>query len=113
MYLGLSSTDPNSDGSGVTEPTAASYARLAVAPAAWNAAANRAKTNAADLVWAAAAENWIAPPAKAVYVVVFSAGEGGTFRGYAVIGDGGRSIEAGDTFRVAAGSGAFTLPDAD
>lgn len=44
-YLGLSETEPvfaPSGFTGVTEPTAGSYARVAVAPGDWSAAADRA-----------------------------------------------------------------------
>lgn len=46
-YLGLSSTEPQPDGTGITEPTASAYARVAITNDAthWPNAAGRVKSN--------------------------------------------------------------------
>lgn len=47
FYVGVSSTTPNPNGTGVTEPSGSGYARVATTAASWNASANQ------DPVWAA------------------------------------------------------------
>lgn len=41
FYVGVSSTTPNPNGTGVTEPSGSGYARVATTAASWNASANQ------------------------------------------------------------------------
>jgi hypothetical protein len=49
IYLGLSTTTPNVNGTGVTEPVGNNYARKQVTAALMAAAASRSKTNSGDI----------------------------------------------------------------
>lgn len=110
IYVGLSTADPNADGSGVAEPAAASYARLQTAAATWAAAAggNRTVTNAAKLTFTKALEAW----GTVTHAALFDAATNGTFLGYAPLG-ASKEIAANDTFEVEIGDGQFVLADAD
>lgn len=58
LYIGLSTTTPNPDGTNFTEPVGGSYARLAITAADYAAAAARAKANDVDLVFATPTGAW-------------------------------------------------------
>ena len=62
-YVGLSTTAPNEAGTGVTEPAAGAYARVAYSntktgPVNWTTAANGALTNAAAITFIESTLSW-------------------------------------------------------
>lgn len=61
IYIGLSSTAPNEDGSGVTEPTAGGYARVLVGSAEtqmFGESENYAITNTEDIAFPESTDSW-------------------------------------------------------
>jgi len=58
VWLALSSTQPVADGTGVTEPTAMGYVRLAMTAANWAAASAGANTTAQELTFTEATGSW-------------------------------------------------------
>jgi hypothetical protein len=60
VYIGLSTTTPNDDGTNFTEPTGNGYARAAVTNNAteWPAASGGSKSNANDITFAQATGDW-------------------------------------------------------
>jgi hypothetical protein len=57
-YLLVSTADPTDDESGLAEPSGGSYARVAIASDAWNAASGGDKTNADAFEFPAATGDW-------------------------------------------------------
>jgi hypothetical protein len=61
IYLGLSSTTPNSDGSNISEPTEGGYARVATSAGDWSVAVDGDPcviTNTAQFTFPRALGNW-------------------------------------------------------
>lgn len=104
-YWGLSTTQPGTDGTGITEPTDAGYALLAVTRNATNFAAASARqiATAADVLFSAA------DPAGSGYglvgwIPVWNDASRTTFLGYWVVDGGPEAIGAGIAPRFPAGS---------
>jgi hypothetical protein len=49
IYVGLSTTDPTDDGSGLTEPSGNGYTRVQTFASDWNAASNSTLDNSSDI----------------------------------------------------------------
>lgn len=88
-YVALSSTEPNDDGTNVTEPsgsTAVGYARLAVTKNTTNfpTTTGRSITNGVDLTFAtpAVGDDW----GVLGWYALYSASTGGTFEGWGAFG---------------------------
>lgn len=77
-YIGLMTTAPAADGSGVVEPVGNAYARVAVPnnPAQWPAAVARIKQHANDITFPPATGTW----GTVTHVGVFDAPSGGNLR---------------------------------
>jgi hypothetical protein len=58
IYVGLSTTDPTDDGSGLAEPSGNAYARVQTSTSDWNTASNGSLDNAGDITFAQATGNW-------------------------------------------------------
>lgn len=58
IYVGLSLTDPTADGSGVSEPSDGSYARVETDAADWTEATARVCSNANAVVFLAPTGDW-------------------------------------------------------
>jgi hypothetical protein len=80
LYVGLSTTQPGSDGSNVTEPTGNGYTRCAYAndTTNWPSAANRTKTNATVIAFPTPTGDW----GSIGYFVIYDAATGGNFYGW-------------------------------
>jgi hypothetical protein len=98
-YLGLSTTTPNDDGSGFTEPTGGSYARVAITNNATNFPAAvtssdgvTTKTNGAKFTFPNPTGTWGA----IVYYGFFTASTGGTAQYVAPL-DAGITVRNGNT----------------
>lgn len=85
IYVGLSTTTPNPDGSNVSEPNINGYARVAVAndTVHWHSAPAQPATgerqsNSQQIVFPTAAGDW----GTVISVVLYDAPSGGNFLGY-------------------------------
>lgn len=106
VYVALSTTTPNDAGGSFTEPTDASYARVAVTNNNTNfpAASGGSKANGTDITFPTAAASW----GTVTYFGVFTASSGGT-----PIATGALSTSktpgSGDTLKFLAGDLVVTL----
>jgi len=73
-YVGLSSTDPLADGSGVTEPSGGGYSRVSTTSSDWSDPAAGIIQNASDVLFAEASADW----GNMEYFLVFDS-SGGLF----------------------------------
>jgi hypothetical protein len=105
IYLEFSSTTPNADGTGVTEPAGGSYARLAVTNnvANWPAAVNRIKSNGAILSWPQATANW----AGLTHILAYDVAVGGTPISYGPITGAPVTVNSGTFAQFAIGALTF------
>lgn len=105
IHVGLSSTEPGSDGSNVTEPTAGAYARVATLAADWNvaSAADPAVIDNANVItFPAPTDNWLGG-VELAYIVLYDAATAGNFLDWGTVpiprrvvnGDPAPSIPAG------------------
>jgi hypothetical protein len=92
VYLGLSTADPEKDGSGLAEPASGGYARVAVAPADWNTPAGGVVTNSNPIAFAAPSGSWGTP----LYFTLHTAGSGGALIAYGAL-DNIQSVGVGST----------------
>jgi hypothetical protein len=98
LYIGLYTASPNPDGTGGTEVTGGSYARVAVTNDAthWPAAAGGSKHNALAVTFATATANW----GSVVAAGIFAAISGGTPYYFDDLDDA-RTVNNGDGFSFA------------
>jgi hypothetical protein len=107
VYIGLLTAQPNSNGTGVTEPSGFGYARVAVANNAteWPNAVGRVKVHANNITFpAAAGGNW----GTIVWAGVFDAAVAGNLRAAAALSVA-RVINDTDQFRFLAASSPFQI----
>lgn len=106
-YIGLSSTTPNEDGTGVTEPVGGSYARVSTAAVDWNSASAGATSNANAITFAQATADWVAG-ANLTYLVCYDAVSAGNplFYGALTVA---KPVLNGDTASFPAGDIDITL----
>lgn len=100
-YIGLSTTTPNTDGTGVSEPAGGSYARIAIAnsSAELNAPdANAVVTNKNDLLFPESTANW----GTVTNYVIYDAQTGGNLLMYGLLTTS-RSVETATTVGIKAG----------
>lgn len=111
-YFGFSSTTPNRDGTGVTEPTGNGYARVSTGDANWAPAtgSNPASiaTSAAH-AFAAATGDW-ASGDDLTHWVLFSALTAGTVLAYGLL-DTAKPVLSGDTPSIPIGGAVIYLGD--
>ena len=69
FYVGLSSTQPNAAGGGVTEPSGMGYARAKIN--GFTAASNGTVKNKSEILFSRSTGVWFPPEKKAAYWVVF------------------------------------------
>lgn len=109
LYVGLSSTAPAEDGTGITEPTGGGYARVAVpngtTSTVWNVGGtDGTKTNASVITFPAATADWGAP---ITHFFIADSATGGVIA-YGALGVA-KTIGVGDTASFGAGSLTITL----
>ena len=104
FYLAASTTDPLDSGSGITEPTAMGYARVATAGSDWGNAPSGSITNAAEITFPTATGTW----GTISHGGGFDALAGGNFLCYADY-DTARAIASGDTLVFPIGSITLTM----
>ena len=99
VYIGLLLAYPNSNGTGVVEPTGGSYVRKAVTNNAteWPAAVGREKWHANDIIWTAASADW----GLVLAAGAFDALSGGNLKAVAPLATS-RQVNNTDVFRFLA-----------
>lgn len=109
VYIGLSSTAPNEDGTNVTEPSSGGYARVAVdnsgAGQEWNAATvadPAVKDNANPITFPQSTGAWLAG-ANLTHFVIFDAASGGNYLGGGALNTVRTVAASGETLEFAAG----------
>ena len=86
-YVALSTTEPADDGTNVTEPSGNGYARVAVTKNTTNwtdPTTSRALSNAVAITFPTPTGSW----GTVLYVALYTASSGGTFRGWGRLADG-------------------------
>ena len=76
IYVGLSSTAPNEDGTNVTEPSGGSYARVQTAASDWNSATNADPSvldNANAVTFPKATADWLSGSNLTHFILVDAA----------------------------------------
>lgn len=107
VYVGLSSTTPALNGTGITEPSGGAYTRQTTSGATWTAAASGSTSNAAAITWTTASADWVAG-ANLTYGVLYDAASGGNVLGYGVLSVA-RPVLSGNVASVAIGGLVVTL----
>lgn len=107
VYVGLSSTTPAVAGTGVTEPTGGSYARVTTSAATWATAASGSTSNAAAITFPTATADWAAG-SNLTYGVLYDAASGGNMLGYGALAVA-KNVLNGDTASIAIGNLTITL----
>jgi len=103
FYLAASTTDPLDSGSGITEPVAMGYARVATSGATWGNAAGSI-TNAAEITFPTATGTW----GTMTHGGGFDAATAGNFLCHANF-DVARAIASGDALVFPIGSITLTM----
>lgn len=101
-YISLHTADPGTTGASENTETAQGYARQLCA---FDAAASKVTQNTAEETFVSTGTAW----AASTYWGVWSAVTGGTFYFGGIIGDGGRTVGAGETATLAAGALSITV----
>lgn len=108
IYVGLSSTAVNEDGTNNTEPSAGSYARIAITNNATNfppAAGNPTqKACQIELDFPKATAPWAGAGVKQIEATFWDAASGGNFLGSSTLPDGGREVLLNDQLYFPAGT---------
>lgn len=106
VYVGLSTTTPNDDGTNVSEPSGGSYARVETTNnlTNWPAATDGVKENGAEITFPQATASW----GTVTHVVMYDADTGGNFLGFGALTTS-KSIENGDTAKFNANDMTITL----
>lgn len=106
-YVGLSTTDPTDDGSGMAEPSGMGYTRVATAGGDWNAASGGANSNANDVTFPEASGDW----GTITHFALFDAASGGNMLIHGSLTTS-KHVESGEIAKFAGGTPgdlAFTL----
>lgn len=106
VYIGLMTAAPNDDGSGVTEPSGGSYARVSVAntDAQWPAASSGVKNNANTITFPTATAGW----GLITHFGIFDAASAGNLLAFGALG-ASRNVLTDDVFRFLATALQLTL----
>ena len=98
IYVGLSTTDPTDDASGLAEPSGNSYARVATSGADWNTASGGTIDNANDISFPQASGSW----GTLTHFALFDAASGGNMLAHGALSIS-KTISSGDTAKFSAG----------
>ena len=106
IFVGLSSTDPTEDGSGITEVISANngYARIPTTGADWTVASDGAIANSADLSFSSANSAW----GIQSWVFLADQGSAGNYLGSNTL-TSSKDIQQGDTPKFSAPNLLITL----
>lgn len=109
FYVGLSSTQPASDGSGVSEPVGNGYSRVKVASFTSPVVGRVSNTN--DLEFNRSTDIWFNDNNKAAYWVLFDGeGENANVLSFGLL-DEPKCVESNTVVKIAANSLSVTLSD--
>lgn len=106
IYVGLSTTTPNDDGTGITEPAGGAYARVQVTNNAtnWPAASGGAKANGTAIQFPTATNSW----GTVTHFFCGDAASGGNILGTGAL-SASKTIDSGDTASFTIGELDITL----
>ena len=104
IYVGLSTTDPLDNGSGLSEPSGNGYARVATSGASWTASSGGSLSNAGDISFPQATGSW----GTITHFVLFDAASAGNMLAHGALSQS-KTITSGDTAKFAAGDLDVTL----
>lgn len=106
VYLALSTTTPVAAGTGVTEPSTGSYARVATT-GVWGSAAAGSISNTSSITFPTATADW-ASGSNMTYAVLYDASSGGNMLGFGTLTTA-KNVLNGDTCSIATGGVTITL----
>jgi len=98
IYVGLSTTDPTDDGSGLAEPSGNGYARVQTSASDWNTASNGSLDNAGNITFAQATWSW----GTITHFALFDAPTAGNLLAHGALSQS-KAIGESDTARFEAG----------
>jgi len=98
IYVGLSTSNPQDDGSGLAEPNGNSYARVLTDSSDWNEASGGTLSNVSDITFAKATGDW----GTVTHFALFDAATGGHLLAHGELSQA-MAIHSSDTARFAAG----------
>ncbi|MFH1716957.1 MAG: hypothetical protein ABIF19_06370 [Planctomycetota bacterium] len=98
IYVGLSTSNPQDDGSGLAEPDGNAYARVQTSPGDWSAASGGVVQNAGDVTFAKATGNW----GTITHFALFDAATGGNMLAHGALSQA-MAVGSSETARFAAG----------
>ena len=98
IYVGLSTAEPNDDGSGLTEPSGNSYARVQTTASDWNIASGGSLDNAGDITFPTATGSW----GTITHFALFDAATGGHLLAYGELNHS-RAIDTSDIVQFSSG----------
>ena len=98
VYIGLLTTEPNEDGSNVSEPECQSYSRVSTNASSWDDAFEGSIENISNITFSLACENW----GRITYFALFDAVSGGNILAYGSLSPS-KDIKCGDIPRFAPG----------
>ena len=98
VYIGLSSSEPNDDGSGLNEPDSSSYSRVRTYAEDWDSAFNGCIENVKKIFFPLAVENW----GLMTHFALFDATTGGNMIVYGTVSPS-KNISSGQIPKFPAG----------
>ena len=98
VYIGLLMSEPNKDGSSISEPECQSYIRISTNAVDWSNAFEGSIQNVSDIIFAMACENW----GKITHFALFDATTNGNMLAYGNLRPS-KNINSGDIPRFAPG----------
>lgn len=107
IYVALSTTTPAADGTGVTEPSGGSYARVSTSASDWATASAGSITNATNIVFPTATADW-ASGVNFTHGVIYDASTVGNVLGYGALSTAKNNL-SGDTTSISASNLTITL----
>jgi hypothetical protein len=107
VWVGVSSTTPVIAGTGATEPSTGSYARVATTGSTWNASSSGSVTNAAAITFPTATADWLSA-ANLTYGLLWDASTAGNLVAFGLLSVA-KNCQNGDTVSIAIGSLTISL----
>lgn len=98
IYVGLSTAEPNDDGSGLAEPGGNSYERVQTSASDWNTASGSSLDNASDITFPTATGSW----GTITHFALFDAATGGNLLAYGELSQA-KAIDTEDTVQFSSG----------
>ena len=104
IYMGLSTTEPDEDGSSVAEPSGNAYLRVQTSVDDWSAASDGSLDNANEIVFPMATGSW----GTMTHFVLFDAVVGGNMLAFGLLSPA-KPVGSGDIAKFAAGDLVLSL----